>query len=177
MSPVLANPVRLGFGRVLSNFLSNWWDKYHVKRNNHYHAEEDDDDEDEDDNDTTDEVSSTVTSMTSKSDYDFVKNPTVTYPVKVQILEILPGQCLRIMLKQNVEKLAQLIKRQSAYDNTCKVTADTNYVLVEKGGSFVVGIQIVASSGHTDFRVINIKIFGCDEEHTVSKSKAGIHEP
>ena len=96
--------------------------------------------------------------------------------MKVQILEIMSGQRLRIILKQNVEKLANLIQRQSTYDNTCKVTADTNYVLIEKAGSFVVGIKIVASSGHTDFRVINIKIFGSDEEYTVSKSKAGIHE-
>ena len=157
-------------------FLSNWWDKYHVSPRSDFNADDDDDDEeDEDENATTDEISSTVTSLTSKSDYEFVKNPTVVYPVKVQILEILSGQRLQIILKQNVEQLAKLIQKQSTYDNTCKVTADTNYVLIEKEGSYVVGIKIVAPSGHTDFRVINIKIFGSDEEYTVSKSKEGIH--
>ena len=176
MSPVLANPIRLGFGRVLSIFLSNWWDKYHVKRNNHYHAEEDDDDEDEDDNDTTDEVSSTVTSMTSKSDYDFVKNPTIVYPVKVQILEILSGQRLRIILKQNVEKLAKLIHKHSTYDNTCEITSNTIYILVERNGTFAVGTKAVRSCKQTDPSAISIKFFGSDEEYTVSKSKVGIHE-
>ena len=111
--------------------------------------------------------------MTSKSDYDFIKNPTTSYPEKVQILEILPGQCLRIILKKNIEKLGKLIQKQSTYDETCKISPDTNYILVEKANSFAVGVKIASgSSGNTDFRAINIKFFGSDEEYTVSKSKA-----
>ena len=111
--------------------------------------------------------------MTSKSDYEFIKNPTTSYPEKVQILEILPGQCLRIILKKNIEKLGKLIQKQSAYDETCKISPDTNYNLVEKANSFAVGVKIASgSSGNTDFRAINIKFFGSDEEYTVSKSKA-----
>ena len=111
--------------------------------------------------------------MTSKSDYEFVKNPTTSYPEKVQILEILPGQCLRIILKKNIEKLGKLIQKQSTYDETCKISPDTNYILVEKANSFAVGVKIASgSSGNTDFRAINIKFFGSDEEYTVSKSKA-----
>ena len=111
--------------------------------------------------------------MTSKSDYEFIKNPTTSYPEKVQILEILPGQCLRIMLKKNIEKLGKLIQKQSTYDETCKISPDTNYILVEKAKSFAVGVKIASgSSGNTDFRAINIKFFGSDEEYTVSKSKA-----
>ena len=114
--------------------------------------------------------------MTSKSDYDFVKNPTVVYPMRVQILELLPSRCLRIILKQNVEQLAKLIQKQSTYDNTCKVTANTNYVLVEKAGGFVVGIKLVGSSRQTNSSAISIKFLGSDEEYTVPKSKVGIHE-
>lgn len=111
--------------------------------------------------------------MTSKSDYEFIKNPTTSYPEKVQILEILPGQCLRIILKKNIEKLGKLIQKQSTYDETCKISPDTNYILVEKANSFAVGVKIASgSSGNTDFRAINIKFFGSDEEYTVSKSKA-----
>ena len=111
--------------------------------------------------------------MTSKSDYEFIKNPTTSYPEKVQILEILPGQCLRIILKKNLEKLGRLIQKQSTYDETCKISPDTHYILVEKADSFTVGVKIASgSSGNTDFRAINIKFFGSDEEYTVSKSKA-----
>ena len=111
--------------------------------------------------------------MTSKSDYDFIKNPTTSYPEKVQILEILPGQCLRIILKKNIEKLGKLIQKQSTYDETCKISSDTNYILVEKANGFAVGVKIASgSSGNTDFRAISIKFFGSDEEYTVSKSKA-----
>ena len=111
--------------------------------------------------------------MTSKSDYEFIKNPTTSYPEKVQILEILPGQCLRIILKKNLEKLGRLIQKQSTYDETCKISPDTHYILVEKADSFAVGVKIASgSSGNTDFRAINIKFFGSDEEYTVSKSKA-----
>ena len=111
--------------------------------------------------------------MTSKSDYEFIKNPTTSYPEKVQILEILPGQCLRIILNKNIEKLGKLIQKQSTYDETCKISPDTNYILVEKANSFAVGVKIASgSSGNTDFRAINIKFFGSDEEYTVSKSKS-----
>lgn len=147
----------------------------------HDHSEEDEDEDDGDDcedgNCANDEILSTETTMTSKSDYDFVKNPSVIVPETVQILEILPSQCLRIILKQNIEKLTKLIQKQSTYDNTCKITPDTDYVLVEKAGNFVVGVKIAGSSGHTDFRAINVKVFGSAEEYTVSKSKAGIHKP
>ena len=156
-------------------FLSNWWDKVHIKRKSHYHAEvsTDEEVEFEGDNGTNDDISSTATSMTSRSDYEFIKNPTTGYPEKVQILEILPGQCLRIILKKNIEKLGKLIQKQSTYDETCKISPDTYYILVEKADSFAVGVKIASgSTGNTDFRAINIKFFGSDEEYTVSKSKA-----
>ena len=76
-----------------------------------------------------------------------------------------------------MEQLAKLMQEQSTYDNTCKVTADTNYVLVEKTTGFVVGVQVIGSSEHTGVCDISVKFFGSDEEHIVSKSKAGIHGP
>ena len=115
-------------------------------------------------------------------DYDFVENPTVAYPVEVQILEILSGQRLRIILKQNVEKLGKLIQKQSI-DNTCKVTSDTNYVLVEKADGFAIGVKtglsktfVVGPCGHIYIHAIRIKFFGTDTEQIVSRAKAGVHE-
>ena len=65
--------------------------KLHIKRKSHYHAEvsTDEEVEFEGDNGTNDDITSTATSMTSRSDYKFIVNPTTGYPEKVKILAFL----------------------------------------------------------------------------------------